>query len=196
MMKPDDEHSAIDIQTDIKGKIDKMEYADAARIKLLIHGILILLIVSAFITDFKRNCIYNWQTYPAVLSALALNFLASGRHGLLWSLSGFAVGFALLIVFYLAGGFGAGDVKLLAAIGALKGVEFVLWTMAYAALVGGIMAFSVMIWKGIFWSTMQKSLYLVRHPIRAPKEFSETPQIYLPYGIAISMGCFWALLTS
>jgi prepilin peptidase CpaA len=135
-----------------------MQYADAARIELPIHGILIVLIVSALITDFKRNCIYNWQTYPAVLSALALNFLASGWNGLLWSLSGLAVGFALLIVFYLAGGFGAGDVKLLAAIGALKGVEFVMWTMAYAALVGWIMALSVMIWKGVFWSTLQKSL--------------------------------------
>jgi prepilin peptidase CpaA len=173
-----------------------MQYADAAIAELLIHGVLMLLIVSALITDFKYSCIYNWQTYPAVLSALALNFISSGWSGLLWSLSGLAVGFALLIVFYLAGGFGAGDVKLLAAIGALKGVEFVMWTMAYAALVGGIMALSVMIWKGVFWSTLQKSFYLVRHPIRAPKEFSETPQIYLPYGIAISMGCFWALLTS
>ena len=135
-----------------------MQYADAARIELPIHGILIVLIVSALITDFKRNCIYNWRTYPAILSALALNFLASGWNGLLWSLSGLAVGFALLIVFYLAGGFGAGDVKLLAAIGALKGVEFVMWTMAYAALVGWIMALSVMIWKGVFWSTLQKSL--------------------------------------
>lgn len=171
-----------------------MQYTDAPNIAILIHGILFFLLVSVIFTDLKWNCIYNWQTYTAVLFGLALNSWGNGWHGLFWSFSGLVVGFGLLLVFYLTGGFGAGDVKLLAAIGALKGVEHVLWTMAYAALIGGIMAFSVMIWKGVFWTTIRNSFYLMRHPIRGPKEFSETPQIYLPYGVAISIGCFWALI--
>jgi prepilin peptidase CpaA len=171
-----------------------MQYSNAQIIVLLTHGILFMLVISAGITDLKWNCIYNWQTYTAILLGLSLNFWNAGWHGLLGSFSGLVTGFALLFVFYLLGGFGAGDVKFLAAIGALKGVEFVLWTMAYSALVGGIMAFAAIIWKGMFWSTIKKCFYLVCHPLRAHKELNETPQLYLPYGLAISIGCCWTFL--
>lgn len=172
-----------------------MHYSDGQSIVWLIHLILLMLVISAGITDVKWNCIYNWQTYTAILFGLGLNFWLSGWHGLLWSISGLVTGFALLFVFYLLGGFGAGDVKFLAAIGSLKGVEFVLWTMAYSALIGGIMAFAAIIWKGIVWNTIKKCIFLVRHPIRAHKEFNEIPQLYLPYGLAISIGCCWTFLT-
>ena len=162
---------------------------------MLTHCILFMLLISAGITDLKWNCIYNWQTYTAILLGLSLNFWHAGWQGLLWSFSGLVMGFVLLFIFYILGGFGAGDVKFLAAIGALTGVEFVLWTMAYSALVGGIMAFAAIIWKGIFWNTIKKCFYLIRHPIRAHKEFNETPQIYLPYGLAISIGCCWTFFT-
>lgn len=159
---------------------------------LLTHATLFLLAISAAITDMRRNCIYNWQTYSAIGLGLSLNFLGGGWQGLAWSAGGLAAGFGLLFVFYLSGGFGAGDVKFLAAIGALEGVEFVLWTMAYTALIGGIMAFAVMIWKGVFLDTVKRCFYLLRHPLRARKEFQKSPQIVLPYGLAISVGCCWA----
>ena len=95
-------------------------------------------------------------------------------------------------MFYLVGGFGAGDVKFLAAIGALKGATFVTWTMAYSALVGGIMAMAVMIWKGVFWKTLKASFYYVRHPVKGHKDLDENEHVYLPYGVAISIGCCWA----
>lgn len=172
-----------------------MHYPDAPSLALLTHCILFMLIFSAGITDLKWNCIYNWQTYSAIILGLSLNFWHNGWLGFLWSLCGCGVGFALLFIFYLSGGFGAGDVKFLAAIGALKGVQFVIWTMAYSALIGGIMAFGVIIWKGIFWNTIKKCFYLVSHPIRARKEFNESPQIYLPYGLAISIGCCWTFFS-
>lgn len=167
--------------------------ANAAIMILLAHGTLLILAVSAAITDLKQNCIYNWQTYGAAAIGLGLNFWGSGWHGLLCSASGLAVGFALLFTFYLFGGFGAGDVKLLAAIGALEGAEFVLWTMVYAALIGGVMAFAAIIWKGVFWKTIKRCLYLMRHPFRASKALEASPQIVLPYGLAISGGCAWAV---
>lgn len=167
--------------------------ANAAIIIVLVHGTLFILAMSVMITDLKKNCIYNWQTYSAAALGLGLNFWGGGWQGLLSSVSGLAVGFALLFVFYLAGGFGAGDVKFLAAIGALEGVEFVLWTMVYSALIGGIMAFAVMIWKGIFGDTIKRCLYLMRHPFQAHNDLKTSPQILLPYGLAISAGCCWAL---
>ena len=165
---------------------------NAAILMLFTHGTLFLLVMSAAITDLKQNCIYNWQTYGATILGLGLSFWGGGWQVLLWSATGLAVGFACLFPFYLFGGFGAGDVKFLAAIGALEGAAFVLWTMAYAALIGGIMAFAVIIWKGVFWKTVKGCVHLVRHPFRASKELDASPRIVLPYGLAIAVGCGWA----
>jgi len=104
---------------------------------LLNNAILILLFLSAAVTDLKWNRIYNLQTYPAMACGLVLGFAAAGVHGALLSFLGLIVGLSLLFVFYMFGGVGAGDVKLLGAIGALKGASFVLWTMFYTGLVGG-----------------------------------------------------------
>ena len=166
---------------------------NAAMTIFLVHGTLLILAVSAAITDLKQNCIYNWQTYGAAVLGLGFNFCGGGWQGLWWSVSGLAVGFFLLFVFYLMGGFGAGDVKFLAAIGALEGTEFVIWTMVYSALVGGIMAFAVMLWKDIFCDTIKRCFYLLRHPFQARKVLQTSPQIVLPYGLAISAGCCWAM---
>jgi prepilin peptidase CpaA len=168
--------------------------ANTAIMILLAHGTLFILAMSAAITDLKQNCIYNWQTYGAAALGLCLNFWGGGWQALLWSASGLVVGFALLFPFYLFGGFGAGDVKFLAAIGALEGAVFALWAMAYAALIGGVMAFTVMIWKGVFWKTIKRCFYLMHHPFLASKELEASPQIVLPYGLAIAVGCCWALL--
>lgn len=165
-------------------------------VELLLNGLLFLLLISSAVTDIKSNSIYNSQTYTAIVLGFVLNFIGAGWVGVIGSIGGFVVGFALLFVFYLAGGFGAGDVKLLAAIGALKGVDFVLWTMVYSALVGGLMAFAVIIWNGVFWKTLKSCFQLVLHPVRAGRELHATPQLYLPYGVAISIGggaAFFAL---
>lgn len=168
---------------------------NAAIMILLAHGTLFILAVTAAITDLKQNCIYNWQTYGAAALGLGLNFWGGGWQALLWSATGLAVGFAFLFPFYLFGGFGAGDVKFLAAVGALEGTAFVLWTMAYAALIGGVMAFAVIIWKGVFWKTVKGCFHLMRHPFRASKQLDTSPRIVLPYGLAIAVGCCWALFT-
>ena len=139
------------------------------------NWILIILFASAAITDLQKQCIYNWQTYTAALLGLLVNYLSGAWHGLIFSFFGLVTGFALLLFFYLLGGFGAGDVKFLAAIGALKGAEFVIWTMAYSALVGGIMAFGVIIWQGVFWQTIKKCFNLVLHPKRTQREMKNEP---------------------
>ena len=162
-------------------------------IELLKNCILLILIISVAITDFKKNCIYNLQTYTTAILGFLLNSIFYGWHGLLFSFNGFILGLLLLIVFYLLGGFGAGDVKLLAAIGALKGAYFVLWTMTYSAIIGGIMAFAVIIWKGTFWKTIKGTFFFVLHPLRSKKDLIQNEQVQLPYGLAISIGCGWTL---
>jgi prepilin peptidase CpaA len=164
-------------------------------ISFLNNAILILLFLSAIVTDLKWNRIYNVQTYPAMAFGLVLGFAAAGSHGALMSFLGLVVGASLLFVFYLLGGVGAGDVKLLGAIGALKGSSFVLWTMFYTGLVGGAMALAVIIWRGSVRQTLKNLVFFARHPLRYQGEQDPQNHQYLPYGLAISIGCFCALCT-
>lgn len=77
----------------------------------------------AVVTDWREHKIYNKLLVPAFFLALLLHTFQGGLSGLTSSLLGAATGFALLLLPYLMGGMGAGDVKLLAVIGAF-GVLF------------------------------------------------------------------------
>ena len=162
---------------------------------LLINLILIVLFVSAAVTDLKWKKIFNLQTYTAIICGISLHSLMAGWDGALFSFSGLLVGSALLLVFFLMGGVGAGDVKLLGAIGALKGTTFVLWNMFYTGLIGGAMAIAVIILKGAGGKIFKNMFQFLRHPLTAQNEETKKENLYIPYGVAISIGCLWALLT-
>ena len=170
-------------------------FLHVSNINLAINIILILLTFTSFITDITKKKIYNVQTYPSMVLGLILSYAAGGGHGILMSFAGLFTGLALLFIIFLAGGIGAGDVKLLGAIGALKGTVFVLWTMFYTGLIGGIMAFALLIWKGKLISTFRNFFTFLRHPVKAHGNQKPEERIYLPYGVAISLGSIWALCT-
>jgi prepilin peptidase CpaA len=90
--------------------------------------------------DLRFRRVPNALTFGAA----GIGFLASGLHagmgGLTQSLLGWLVGLALFLPFFLVGGLGAGDVKLLAAFGAWLGPTGALWAALWASLVGGVMA--------------------------------------------------------
>ena len=170
-------------------------FLHVSNINLAINAILILLAISSFTTDITKKKIYNIQTYPSMALGLILGYAAGGGHGILMSFAGLFTGLALLSIIFLAGGIGAGDVKLLGAIGALKGTVFVLWTMFYTGLIGGIMAFALLIWKGRLLSTFKNLFAFLRHPVKAHADQKSEERVYLPYGVAISLGSVWALFT-
>ncbi len=170
-------------------------FLHASSINLAINIILILLSLTSFITDITKKKIYNIQTYPSMVLGLILGYTAGGGHGILMSFAGLLTGLALLFIIFLAGGIGAGDVKLLGAIGALKGTVFVLWTMFYTGLIGGIMAFALLIWKGKLLTTFKNLFTFLRHPVKARADQKPEERMYLPYGVAISLGSIWALFT-
>ena len=170
-------------------------FLHVSNINLAINIILILLAFTSFITDITKKKIYNVQTYPSMALGLILGYTAGGGHGILMSFAGLFTGLALLFIIFLSGGIGAGDVKLLGAIGALKGTVFVLWTMFYTGLIGGIMAFAYIIWKGRLRATLKNVFRFIRHPVQEKPDEHENSRLYLPYGVAISLGSVWALCT-
>jgi prepilin peptidase CpaA len=102
----------------------------------------------------------------------------------------------LLLLPYVFGGMGAGDVKALAALGAWLGPMGVFSVFLYMALAGGLMSLGVLLWKGILWNYLRKGWVLLQNLVlcRGQKIMLEslTPgedlTEGLPYGVAIALG--------
>src|SRR3954447_22625979 len=96
---------------------------------------LILLVTATALFDLRSGKIPNALTYPACIFGLGLSIAEGGGLGLTNSLAGLAVGFLPFFVLYLSGGLGGGDVKLMAAVGALMGFPFSLNALITSVLV-------------------------------------------------------------
>lgn len=121
--------------------------------------------------DLRTGRIPNKITFPCMLVGLAINTWCCGLVGLRDSFYGIAVGVLLLIIPFALGGMGAGDVKMLAAIGAINGSKFVFYVFLYGAVAGGAISLFSMYKMGGF-----------------RKKFA------VPYGTAIFMGTVIAYL--
>jgi len=91
-------------------------------------------------TDTFFTKIPNLINLALVIGGFSYNFLTTGTAGLLTALLGMFLGFSLLIIPYAMGGMGAGDVKALAALGALLGPAVTFQVFLYTGLIGGVMA--------------------------------------------------------
>ncbi|MFD1780936.1 prepilin peptidase [Fredinandcohnia salidurans] len=158
--------------------------------------IICLILIISVITDLRNRKILNIVTFPAILGGLIYFTSFSGFDGFLFSGKGFLVGLGLLFIPFVMGGIGAGDVKLLAAIGAWKGAMFVFYTGIYAALFGGLIAIIVLIKQrklGFTFKSILFSLVFFRGT-QGSLNISSGSQgtISIPYAIPITIG---ALLT-
>jgi prepilin peptidase CpaA len=162
--------------------------------------LLIILLIICVITDIRKRKIYNSILLPFFIAGLVIHTATTGLSGLYGALLGVGVGFGILLLPYFLGGMGAGDVKLLAVIGALKGMYFVLLASLNMALVGGIMAlFVILFQKG----TKRRLFHIVsffhglRHGIRLPLMADrDALKTTYPYGIAIAAGAIYQVLRS
>ena len=107
------------------------------------HVAVLAVVLAAAVCDLNTRRIPNALTFGAAVVAIATHSALSGWSGLLLAASGCVVGLALFLPVFLLGGMGAGDVKLLAAIGAWLGPTDAVWTALYGALAGGLMALVV-----------------------------------------------------
>jgi len=150
----------------------------------------LLLIVIAAYTDIAYGKVYNWLTVPAILLGFACSYVLFDLEGIKVSFLGFGVGGGVFLIFFAKGWIGAGDVKLVAAIGALQGWQFVLYAIFLGSCVGAAMAVALFIWQGRFLEGIGGSLLLIVSPKRFKKKYSDPPK--MPYGLAVSIGGLWA----
>ncbi|WP_318503659.1 A24 family peptidase [Bacillus sp. T3] len=164
-------------------------------------------LIISLVTDIRKRRIFNIVTIPAIFIGLVYYTITIGWDGFLLSGKGFLVGLGLLLIPYLMGGMGAGDVKLMAAIGALMGPEFTLYSFIYTALLGGIIALIIIIkskgllnliksWWYILKSIFFKIVFLKNDlgEIVYHKNKSTASNIAFPYGVAIVLGTVCAVV--
>lgn len=155
----------------------------------------IVLIVAAVIDGWKLK-VPNLITFPMIISGWVYSTAYHGWEGLVWSLVGTAVGLALLMPAYAIGGMGAGDVKLLAGVGAWIWGTDTAYAFCVSAIVGGVMAV-VMVLAKRGWQKHHNQFWAICFEIltiRNPDELStiaagrKSSMLLLPYGIPIAVG--------
>jgi prepilin peptidase CpaA len=145
--------------------------------------------------DLRTRKIPNYLTLSAALAGLVFNFIVAGWGGLADGFLGLFLGFGFLILPYIFGGMGAGDVKALAALGAWLGPKGTLYLFCYMGIAGGVMALVVLAWKGILWQKIRRGLIYLHNLILcqdlrstvASTSIKETTK-GIPYGVAIALG--------
>ena len=155
----------------------------------------VVLVVAAFIDAWKFK-VPNWLTFPLVVGGWIYSTACFGWPGLGWSLLGTAVGLALLLPAYAIGGMGAGDVKLLAGVGAWVWGTITFYAFCISAICGGLIAVGMILYrrKWTFHQHQFRAILTEILMLRDPKQLStlaaerKSSMMLLPYGIPIAIG--------
>ena len=146
---------------------------------------------AAIVDDVTRRRIANWIPLTAFCSGMLLQTVDSGWRGSLSGLAGTLVGAAALLIFYLMGGMGGGDIKLLAGFGAVLGSMQVLEAALWTGACGGIIAVGAIVFARLrrYWKlrTCAAAQGSAEHAPESAKS--------IPYAPAIALGV-WLTLAS
>ncbi|WP_372832149.1 prepilin peptidase [Pontibacterium sp.] len=154
---------------------------------------LLLVLVVAALIDLRRNRIPNWLTFSTLGIGLSLQLIFLGSDGFINGLSGAGVGLALLLPFFLMGGMGAGDVKLMAAVGCFIGTTPVLLATAFSLLLAGGYALLLIGVKGQLSAFMQRYMVSVQTRTWILPETNSIARRRFPFALAIAGGTVIAL---
>ncbi len=150
------------------------------------------------VLDLRRQRIPNWLSYTSLGLALATRLYWSGWRGAADGLWGMLACAGLLFVFFLRGGMGGGDVKLMAAVGAWAVARQGLMVLLATALAGLLLALGVLCLRGRFGETLRRTLRLAHFHfttrLRPHPEWNlQSPgALRLPYALAIALGTAYA----
>ena len=145
----------------------------------LLIAILLALLAVALLSDIRERRIPNRLVVTGLLLGLAGHVWFAGSGGLTIAASGALVGLLCLLPFYILGGLGAGDVKLMAMCGAFLGPLQVVAASVASLIVGGVI--------GVAWFSWQLS---------ASNENQVTKFSAIPYALAIGVGVLISLKTA
>jgi len=158
-----------------------------------------LTLVVAAVIDGLQLKVPNWITFPMIISGWIYSATLSpfaGWEGLMYSLIGTAVGLLLLLPAYAIGGMGAGDVKLMAGVGAWVWGTVTFYAFAVSAIIGGLIAIGMVLYRR-GWDKHKSQFWMIANEImtvKDPEKLSviaaerKRKMMLLPYGIPIAIG--------
>jgi len=167
-------------------------YAERADIPIFAASIFFLLIC---IVDTFSSRIPNIATLLLLLTGFSYHLYSTGASGLLFSILGMLTGLSLLLLPYLMGGMGAGDVKAMAALGALLGSATIFQVFLYTGLIGGLLALfhyalsQNLKEKCLEWATAIKA-FVYTKSFTSLKSTNASEPLRFPYAAAIAFGFF------
>ncbi|MCC7441632.1 MAG: prepilin peptidase [Bdellovibrionales bacterium] len=148
-------------------------------------------------TDLFRGKIYNWLTFPVAVAGLVHGAWGGGLAGLGSAAAGLGLGLLLLGWMYPMGFMGAGDVKLLAALGAWMGPALTVETALVSIALGGVLALLLLAVRGKIRAFLSRAyLFLagifVKQLVAAPMTIDRSQRMAfgLPLAAAAIL-CAW-----
>jgi prepilin peptidase CpaA len=155
-----------------------------------------ILVAIAAVFDIRYRRIPNWLVLAGIIVGLAWNVYSSDWSGLLRASEGLGLGFILYFPLYMIRARGAGDVKLLAAVGAVAGPLNCFWIFLLTAILGGIIALLLLILRSRVRQTFFNVGWIIRDllhlqaPWRSSDELDVTTNkgMRLPHGAMIAVG--------
>ncbi len=144
------------------------------------------IVTIAALFDLGSRRIPNWLTFGGLVGGLLIRAQGDGAAGMLSGLGGASLGLAMLLPFYAVRAVGGGDVKLLAALGALVGPRELLSVALYAAVIGGAMSVVTLARLGRLRLVVSE---LVSHPADLSRCGARAP-----YAVAMAGGTYLAMV--
>ncbi|MEM7138196.1 MAG: A24 family peptidase [Myxococcota bacterium] len=156
---------------------------------------------AAAIADHRTGEISNWITLPPAIGAPLLYGAFFGPEQAIRSVSSLLLCGSVPCLLFYRGAMGGGDVKLLAALGAITGGDLLtgLEIQLVSLLIAALLALAVLSWRGTLLSTiLRASRSALRHLLgrSAPCEHSETPFTSLRLGAPVFLGTVVVVLPS
>ena len=162
-------------------------------------SLLAALLLVATVIDIRERRIPNALTLAGCVAGLAVNAAAGGMGGFLDAGIALLIAFGITLPFWLLGWMGAGDVKLVSAVGAFVGRGLVLETLLAIAIAGGILAALALLRRGVLARTTERMTATLGLTLSGRRwSYVEPDQqetnVRLPYAIAISAGTAAAIV--
>lgn len=162
-------------------------------------SLLAALLLAATVIDIRERRIPNALTLAGCATGLAVGAATGGTGGFLDAGMALLIAFGISLPFWLVGWMGAGDVKLIAAVGAFVGRGLVFETLAAIAIAGGVLAALALLRRGVLARTTERmtatlGLTLGTRRWSYVEPDQKEQEVRLPYAIAISAGTAAAIL--
>jgi prepilin peptidase CpaA len=151
----------------------------------LMQGVAAAAASVAAVIDVRSRRIPNWVSSLALLVGVLVHAWQDGWNGVVLSLTGAALGLALLLPLYAINAMGAGDVKLLGGLGALVGPHVLVSIAVYGAVAGGVMSAFVLMRRHRLTAFFNDVVVLHQAPQRSGAT--------APYAVAIASGVYLSL---